>query len=133
MDDQCLIHSKDKNFLYSSVQTDTWVHPASYPMGTGGSFRRVKQPGNGDDHSLPSNAKVKNEAANFVFVQLTELEIGDVSRKLRLRCCCQFPWRALALSVRLLIWKPVACLKSVTFLGNFGCQFPWCAHVVASQ
>jgi hypothetical protein len=25
------------------------------------------------------------------------------------------------LSVRLLIWKPVVCLKSATFLGNRGC------------
>jgi hypothetical protein len=28
--------------------------------------------------------------------------------------------------VRLLIWKPVACLKSVTFLGSCSCQFLWC-------
>jgi hypothetical protein len=27
------------------------------------------------------------------------LEIGDISRKLRLRCGCQFPWCALGLGV----------------------------------
>jgi hypothetical protein len=31
------------------------------------------------------------------------------------------------LSVRLLIGKPVACFKSAIFVGNCGCQFPWCA------
>jgi hypothetical protein len=31
------------------------------------------------------------------------------------------------LSVHLLIWKPVACLKSVTFLKNCSCPFLWCA------
>jgi hypothetical protein len=37
------------------------AHPASYPMGTRGSFPRVKQPGREADHSPPSNAVVKNE------------------------------------------------------------------------
>jgi hypothetical protein len=35
------------------------THPASYPMGTRGSFPGVKQPGREADHSPPSSAEVK--------------------------------------------------------------------------
>jgi hypothetical protein len=51
------------DLVYACVQTDPGVHPASYPMGTGASFPRLKHPGHGDDHSLPSSAKVKNGGA----------------------------------------------------------------------
>jgi hypothetical protein len=44
------------------VQTGSGAHPASYPMGTGGSFPGGKaQPGRHADHSPPSSADVKNE------------------------------------------------------------------------
>jgi hypothetical protein len=44
------------------VQTSSEAHPASHPMGTGGSFPRGKtQPGREADHSPPSSAEVKNE------------------------------------------------------------------------
>jgi hypothetical protein len=44
------------------VQIGSGAHPASYPMGTGGSFPRGKAwPGRDADHSLPSSAEVKNE------------------------------------------------------------------------
>jgi hypothetical protein len=44
------------------VQTGSGVHPASYPIGTGGSFPGSKaRPGRDDDHSAPSSAEVKNE------------------------------------------------------------------------
>jgi hypothetical protein len=38
-----LVQARDFSFLHSvqtvqTVQTDSWAHPASYPMGTGGSF-----------------------------------------------------------------------------------------------
>jgi hypothetical protein len=36
------------------------IAPASYPMGTGGSFPGVKRPGREADHSPPSSAEVKN-------------------------------------------------------------------------
>jgi hypothetical protein len=43
-------------------QTGSGGHPASYPMGTGGSFPEGKaRPGRDADHSPPSSAKVKNE------------------------------------------------------------------------
>jgi hypothetical protein len=46
----------------SCVQTGSGAHPASYPMGTGGSFRGGKvRPGRDADHSLPSSAEVKDE------------------------------------------------------------------------
>jgi hypothetical protein len=44
------------------VKTGSGAHPASYPMGTGGSFPGGKaRPGRDADHSPPSSAKVKNE------------------------------------------------------------------------
>jgi hypothetical protein len=44
------------------VQTGSGAHPASYPMGTGGSFPGGKaRPGRDTDHSPPSSAEVKNE------------------------------------------------------------------------
>jgi hypothetical protein len=46
----------------SCVQTGSGVHPASYPMGTGGSFPGGKaRPRRDSDHSPPSSAEVKNE------------------------------------------------------------------------
>jgi hypothetical protein len=42
------------------IQTGSGAHPASYPMGTGGSFPGCKaRPGRDADHSPPSNAEVK--------------------------------------------------------------------------
>jgi hypothetical protein len=44
------------------VQTGPGAHPASYPVGTGGSFPGGKaRPGSDADHSPPSSAEVKNE------------------------------------------------------------------------
>jgi hypothetical protein len=44
------------------VQTGFGAHPASCPMGTGGSFPGDKaRPGRDADHSPPSSAEVKNE------------------------------------------------------------------------
>jgi len=40
------------------VMNGSGAHPASYPMGTRGSFLGVKRPGSEADHS-PSSAKVK--------------------------------------------------------------------------
>jgi hypothetical protein len=37
----------------------TGTHPASYPVGTGGSFPGVKRSGRKADHSSPSSAEVK--------------------------------------------------------------------------
>jgi hypothetical protein len=39
------------------AQTNSEVHPASYPVGTGSKAR----PGRDADHSSPSSAEVKNE------------------------------------------------------------------------
>jgi hypothetical protein len=44
------------------VQTGSGAHPASYPMGAGGSFPGGKaRPGRDADHSPPSSAEVMNE------------------------------------------------------------------------
>jgi hypothetical protein len=44
------------------VQTGSGAHPASCPMGTGGSFPGGKaRPGRDADHLPPSSAEVKNE------------------------------------------------------------------------
>jgi hypothetical protein len=46
--------------LHHVVQTGSEAHPASYPMGTGGSFHGgVKRPGIEADHSPPASADVK--------------------------------------------------------------------------
>jgi hypothetical protein len=45
--------------LHHRVQNGSGAHPASYPMGTRGSFPGVKRPGREADHSPPS-AEVKN-------------------------------------------------------------------------
>jgi hypothetical protein len=50
--------------LRHSVQTGSWAHPASYPMGTGGSTPEgVKRQGREADHSPPSSSKVKMHGA----------------------------------------------------------------------
>jgi hypothetical protein len=46
-------------FLLRRVQTDFGVHPASYPVGTVGSFPGAKRPRRETVHSLPSSAEVK--------------------------------------------------------------------------
>jgi hypothetical protein len=44
------------------VHTGSGAHPASYTMGTGGSFPGGKaRPGRDADHSPPSSAEVKKE------------------------------------------------------------------------
>jgi hypothetical protein len=45
--------------LLHIVQTGSEVHPASYKMGTGGSFLGVKRQGCEADHSPQTSAKVK--------------------------------------------------------------------------
>jgi hypothetical protein len=45
--------------LHCRVQNGSGAHPASYPMGTRGSFPGVKRSGREADHSHPSSAEVK--------------------------------------------------------------------------
>jgi hypothetical protein len=46
--------------ILHSIQTGSGAQPASYPMGSRGSFPRVKWQGCEADHSPPFSAKVKN-------------------------------------------------------------------------
>jgi hypothetical protein len=46
--------------LHHRVQNGSVAHPASYPMGTKGSFPGGKAAGAWTDHSPPSSAEVKN-------------------------------------------------------------------------
>jgi hypothetical protein len=46
--------------LLHRVQTGSGLHPASYSMGTGGSFPGGKAAGAEADHSTPSSSEVKN-------------------------------------------------------------------------
>jgi hypothetical protein len=49
-----------RNFsLNHHIPNDSGAQPASYPMGTRGSFLGVKRPGREADHSHPSSAEVK--------------------------------------------------------------------------
>jgi hypothetical protein len=45
--------------LHHRVQNGSGAHPASYPMGTRGSFPGVKRPGREADYSPPSSAEIK--------------------------------------------------------------------------
>jgi hypothetical protein len=45
--------------LLPVVQTGSEAHPASYPMGSGGSFSGVKRPGREAEHSPSTSAVVK--------------------------------------------------------------------------
>jgi hypothetical protein len=45
--------------LHHCVQNGSGAHPASYAMGTRGSFPGVKWPAREADHSPPSRAKIK--------------------------------------------------------------------------
>jgi hypothetical protein len=47
-------------FSLHVVRSGSGVHPAFYPVCTGGSFPGVKQPGREANHSAPSSAKLKN-------------------------------------------------------------------------
>jgi hypothetical protein len=53
-----LILQLDFNKLHA--QNGSGAYPASYPVGTKGSFPRVNRPGREADHSPPSSAEVKN-------------------------------------------------------------------------
>jgi hypothetical protein len=46
--------------LHNRVQTGSGAHPASYPVGTRGSFHGVKRLGRESNHLPPSSAEVKN-------------------------------------------------------------------------
>jgi hypothetical protein len=45
--------------LHYRVQNGSGAHPASYPMGTKGSFSGVKRPKREADHSPPSSVEFK--------------------------------------------------------------------------
>jgi hypothetical protein len=47
------------NFSFHRVQNSSVAHPTSHPVGRGGSFPGVKQPGCEADCSPPSSAKVE--------------------------------------------------------------------------
>jgi hypothetical protein len=43
----------------TKLQNGSGAHPASYPMGTRGSFPAIERPGRESDHSPPSSAEVE--------------------------------------------------------------------------
>jgi hypothetical protein len=54
------IPARENFYLLHSVQTSSWANPASYPVGTGGSFPWLKGPEREAHHSPPTNAEIKN-------------------------------------------------------------------------
>jgi hypothetical protein len=69
------------------VQTGSVSHPASYPMGTGGSFLGVKRPGRETDHLPPTSVAVDlyiHSAIRLHDVVLNELSTGQLYLYLRL-------------------------------------------------
>jgi hypothetical protein len=63
LDDRGSIPDRSRGFFFWPLRPDrSGAHPASYPIGTGGSFPRGKaRPGRDADHSPPSSAEIKNE------------------------------------------------------------------------
>jgi hypothetical protein len=51
--------------LHHRVQNGSGAHPASYPVGIGGSFRGVKRPGREADYSPPSSVEVNEWVALY--------------------------------------------------------------------
>jgi hypothetical protein len=67
-----LIPGRDRDFsLLHSIQISSWAHPASYPMGTGGSFPRVKLLRHEANHLPQSSADCKN-ARGYTSISLHE-------------------------------------------------------------
>jgi hypothetical protein len=61
----------------SCVQTGSGPHPASYPMGTGGSFPGGKaRPGRDADHSLPSSAEVNEKELYILSPHVPPWRVG---------------------------------------------------------
>jgi hypothetical protein len=48
-----------------NVHSSSWVHPASYSMGTGGSFLGIKRPEREVNHVLPFSAEIKSGRSNI--------------------------------------------------------------------
>jgi hypothetical protein len=67
--------------FHHRVQTGSGAHPASYPMGTGASFRGGKAAGSGADHSSPSSAEVKEFAELYLHSTDTPSWCGSVKKK----------------------------------------------------
>jgi hypothetical protein len=65
------------DFLQSSVQTGSGIHPASYAISTWGSFNGAKRPKLEADHSPESNPEVKNGGA----VTPIQIYLHDVVHK----------------------------------------------------
>jgi hypothetical protein len=62
LDDRCSRFDSDSISSSTCVQIGSGAHPASCPIGTGGSFPGGKaRPGRDADHSPPSSAEVKYE------------------------------------------------------------------------
>jgi hypothetical protein len=59
-----------KFYLRHHVQTGSGAHPASYPIGTGGSFHGGKVAGREADHSPSSSAKVKERVELYLHSQI---------------------------------------------------------------
>jgi hypothetical protein len=67
MDRWVSIRGKDNFSLLRRVQVGYGAHPASYPIGTGGSCPEVKRPVCETDHSPPYGAEVKNSGVFIVW------------------------------------------------------------------
>ena len=52
--------------IFRTLQTGPGAHPASCTMGTG-SFRAVKRPERGVDHSSPYSAEVKERVGTYLY------------------------------------------------------------------
>jgi hypothetical protein len=81
-------------FLLHRVHTGSVVHPASYPVGTVGSFRGVKRPGREADHSSASSAEVKKVwgYTTTPAICIHGAVLSEAQGQLYLTCCFLSLW-----------------------------------------
>jgi hypothetical protein len=108
------------NFSLHRVRNGSGAHPASYPMGTRGSFPGVKAAGRETDHSSPTSAYVK-ECVNLYFHSPNTPSWRDAQfKKCRNNFVSNFnfTWLAWLLAVR-----------SLLLITSFGLTDPhWLVH-----
>jgi hypothetical protein len=90
--------AKAGNFsLHHRVQTGSGAHPASYPMGSRGSFPGVKRPGSEADNSPPSSSEVKKCMELYLHSQI-RLQWRGAQLKLSLCLFKHYPMKTYRLS-----------------------------------
>jgi hypothetical protein len=108
LDDRGSIPGRGSGFFFWSlcVQTSSKVHPASYPMGTGGSFPWVKaRPGRDADHSPPSTVEIKDEEELYIVFSLSLHGVGQLYLTFyHIPINCRASWEHITQGTMMVFW-----------------------------